>query len=264
MSLINDFARFLIDPFNILWLLGLGIILLWALDKKKWLSKLIALTVLFFLMVSTPLIPVILVNSLENRYLPLDSELFKVPAEEDKDIHILVLGGGHGYDDRLPANALLSSNARGRLHEGIRLHHQIPGSKLVLSGSTSSPGKLTQAEMLRDAALLLGVDENSIILQKEPVNTCQEAQKYAAAFKNRNDVILVTSAMHMPRAEKLFMDFGIEVTPSATNYRLKGSWKSKRLGLPSLGNMSLTSSAIASYAAMAEARFRSRYLGGCR
>jgi len=262
MSWIAELVRFLTDPFNMLWLLGLGIILLWALDKKLWGKKLAILSVLFFLIVSTPLVPVLLVNSLEDRYLPMDAELFR--AEEDRDIHILVLGGGHGYDDRLPANALLSSNARGRLHEGIRLHHQIPGSKLVLSGSTSSPGKLTQAEMLRDAALLLGVDENSIILQKEPVNTCQEAQKYAAAFKNRNDVILVTSAMHMPRAEKLFMDFGIEVTPSATNYRLKGSWKSKRLGLPSLDNVSLTSSAITSYAAMAEASFRSRYLGRCR
>ena len=175
-------------------------IFLWALNKKEWLKKVTAFAILFFLIVSTPLIPVILVNSLEDRYLPLDTELFQ--ADTENDIHILVLGGGHGYDDRLPANALLSNNARGRLHEGIRLHRQIPGSKLVLSGSTSTPGKLTQAEMLQEAALILGVDEKAILIQKEPINTCQEAREYA----NR---------------------FGIDVIPSATNYRLNGSWKKK-------------------------------------
>ena len=237
-------------------------VLIWGLGKRKWLKKLIVFTVLFFLIVSTPLVPVILVNSLEDRYLPLDTELFQ--AEKDKEIHIVVLGGGHGYDERLPPNALLSSNARGRLMEGIRLHHQIPGSKLVLSGSTSTPERLTQAEMLKETALLLGVDDGSILLQKEPKNTCQEAQKYADSFNNRNQVILVTSAMHMPRAERLFIDFGVDVTPSATNYRLKGSWKRKRLGLPSADNMALISSALTAYTAMAEARFRSRFLGGCR
>lgn len=237
-------------------------ILLWVLDKQEWLKKLTAFTALFFLIVSTPLIPVLLVNSLEDRYLPLDAELFL--AEEDNEIHILVLGGGHGYDERLPANALLSSNALGRLNEGIRLHRQISGSKLVLSGSTSTPGRLTQAEMLKKAALLLGVDEEAILLQNEPINTCQEAREYANRFGSKSHVILVTSAMHMPRADKLFKDFGIDVIPSATNYRLKGSWKKKRLGLPSANNMSLMSSAINSYIAMTEARFRNRFFEGCR
>jgi uncharacterized SAM-binding protein YcdF (DUF218 family) len=262
MSWITETVRFFLDPFNILWLFGLGMIVLWALDKKPWLKRLTIFTVLFFLIVSTPLIPVILVNSLEDRYMPLDAEQFQ--AEKDQEIHIVVLGGGHGYDERLPANALLSSNARGRLMEGIRLYRQIPGSKLVLSGSTSTPGKLTQAEMLKETALLLGVEEDSILLQKEPKNTCQEAKKYAETFKNRNPVILVTSAMHMARAEKLFEDFGVEITPSATNYQLKGNWKRKRFGLPSAGNMALMASAITSYAAMSEARLRSRLSGGCR
>jgi len=157
MGWITELVRFFLDPFNVLWLLGLGIIILLSLNKKDWLKKLIVFTVLFFLIVSTPLVPVLLVNSLEDRYLPLDSDMFHVDGENE--IHIMVLGGGHGYDDRLPANALLSSNARGRLMEGIRIHYQIPGSKLVLSGSTSTPGKLTQAEMLKEAAMLLGVNE---------------------------------------------------------------------------------------------------------
>lgn len=262
MDLIIAVARFFLNTFNILWFLCLGMLVLWALDKKPWLKRLTIFTVLFFLIVSTPLIPVILVNSLENRYLPLDSEQFQ--AEKDQEIHIVVLGGGHGYDERLPANALLSSNARGRLMEGIRLHRQIAGSKLVLSGSTFTSGGLTQAEMLKEAALLLGVGENSILLQNEPLNTCQEAQVYAKTFNNTHQVILVTSAMHMPRAEKLFEDFGVEITPSATNYQLKGNWRRKYLGLPSEKNISLLTSAITSYAAMAEARFRSRFLGGCR
>jgi len=91
--------------------------------------------------------------------------------------------------------------------------------------------------MLKEAVLLLGVDEKAILLQKEPINTCQEAREYA----NR---------------------FGIDVIPSATNYRLKGSWK-KRLGLPSANNMSLMSSAVNSNIAMAEAKLRNNLLGSC-
>jgi len=67
----------------------------------------------------------------------------------------------------------------------------------------------------------------------------------------------------MPRAEKLFTDFGVDVIPSATNYRLKGSWKKKRFGLPSITNIEMLNTALLSYAAMIDAKRRSRLGSGC-
>jgi len=188
---------------------------------------------LWFLIISTPFVPNLIVNSLEVQYNPV---FLKQLKNAEFEYHIVILGGGHGFDDRLPANSLLSQNALGRLNEGIRLQQQLPNSKLILSGYSSS-GRTTQAEMLKKSALILGINDNVILLQKEPANTYEEAKVYTQKFGHIHPVILVTSAVHMPRAMLAFRHFGIEPIPSPTNYRLKGSRRWKWMGLPSLRNM---------------------------
>jgi len=163
--------------------------------------------------------------------------------------HILVLGGGHGFDDRLPANSLLSTTALGRLFEGIRLHKKITDSRLILSGYSSSGGT-TQAELLRDAALFMGVKEENTFIQTEPGNTLEEAESYAEKFLGEYRVILVTSAVHMPRAVKLFNRVGIEVIPSPANFHLKGSHRYVYIGWPSLENVEKLRMAVHEYAAI--------------
>ena len=245
-------VKFLLDPFNIFWLLLLLCSLFWMLKKDVLLKWLLVVTAAWFLMISTPWVPNAVLNSLEDRYSPLFIEDFEGPGLE---YHIIVLGGGHGFDDRLPANSLLSTNALMRLSEGIRLHRQLPNSKLVLSGSTSTPGRTTQAEMLRDAALLLGVNEEATLIQTEPSNTYQEARIYSETYGALHPVIVVTSAAHMPRAMNLFERFGVPATASPTNYRLKGSWKEKRFGMPSTGNIGRLRTGVYEYAAIARDRW---------
>ncbi len=240
--------KFFLDPFNVLWVLAFSSFFAWYFEYRKLKKWLLYILIVLFLIVSTPLIPVLIINSLEDRYEPLTVEELQ---DREAEYHIVVLGGGHGFDDRLPANSLLSQNALGRLNEGIRLHRQLPNSKLVLSGSTSTPGRTTQAEMLYMTALLLGVNDSSTIVQSEPMNTWQEAQVYANNFKNTYPVILVTSATHMPRAMMMFNRFGIDPIPSPTNYRLRGSWKRKWFGMPSMSNMEHFHVGISSYAALA-------------
>jgi uncharacterized SAM-binding protein YcdF (DUF218 family) len=243
----ESLIRFLLDPFNVLWLLLLATAGVWFLKKKRFFKWLAVFTAGWFLIVSTPLVPVVIINSLEDHYEPLYIEELE---DINLEFHIIVLGAGHGFDDRLPPNSLLSQNALGRLNEGIRLQQQLPNSKLVLSGSTSTPGRTTQAEMLQKTALLLGIEEENTIVQKEPMNTWQEAEVYASDYGNTHSVILVTSATHMPRAMMSFNKFGLEPTPSPTNYRLLGSWKQKRFGLPSRHSMDLFNVGMSSYAAM--------------
>jgi len=224
----------------------LAAIVAWFLRKEGQLKWLVPGAAAWFIIISTPLLPNTLINSLEDRYKPIFVEEL-----EDKEAlyHIIVLGGGHGYDERLPANSLLSSSALGRLNEGIRLHRQLPNSKMVLSGYSAS-GRTTQAEMLQQTALLLGVNETATILQKEPGNTFEEARNYAENYGDKHPVILVTSAIHMPRAVMLFKRFGVEVAASPANYRLRGSWKRKWIGLPSLGNINNLRAAFYEYAAI--------------
>ncbi len=236
--------RFFLDPFNLFWLLLVGIVVNGFFKRNLWVKWLSIFTVIWFLVISTPLIPNLVLNSLEDRYIPINvDELEKKEAE----YHILVLGGGHGFDDRLPPNSLLSRNALGRLNEGIRIYTQLPNSKLVLSGFSGS-GRTTQAEMLQQTALLLGVDRKATIIQKEPRNTYEEANYYSKKFGTSHPLIIVTSAAHMQRAIEVFRYFGTDPIPSPTNYRLKGSWKQKWFGLPAIDNIENLRAGISEYA----------------
>lgn len=246
--MIISVIKFLLDPFNILWLWVSLALIVWP--GKKRLGKGLAVSaLLWFLLISTPLVPTVLINSLENQYAPLNVGQL---SESQKSIsyNILVLGGGHGYDERLPANSLLSLNALGRLGEGLRLYQALPGSVLILSGSTSTPGRATQAEILQQAVRALGGDKYRIVVQSRPATTYEEARFYARKFRGEKPLILITSATHMPRAMQAFTRYGINPIPSPANYRLKGSWKRHFLGLPSLDNIENMRVAIYEYAGM--------------
>lgn len=246
----TSFIKFLLDPFNILWFMLLAALVTWYFKKDGQLKWMVTCAAAWFIIISTPTLPNTLVNSLEDRFKPILADELE---DKEAQYHIIVLGGGHGYDERLPAHSLLSLTALGRLNEGIRLHRQLPNSKLVLSGFSAS-GRTTQAEMLQRAALLLGINETDTILQKKPGNTYEEAQTYAINHGNTYPVILVSSAIHMPRAVMLFERFGVEVVPSPANYRLRGSWKRKWIGLPSTGNIDNLRAAFYEYAAILKYR----------
>lgn len=250
--MITSLIKFLIDPFNLLWILLLVTTGAWLLKRGRLFSWLTLSTGAWFLLISTPLLPNLVLNSLEDRYEPVYIEEI---ADPEAEYHILVLGGGHGFDDRLPSNSLLSHNALYRLNEGIRLHRQLPNSKLVLSGSTSTPGRTTQAEMLQQTALLLGVEEEATLLQDEPKNTYDEVAVYTKTYGNTHPVILITSAVHMSRAVLMFKQQGIRPVASPTNFRLLGSWKRKWFGLPAMRNIENLRVGIYEYVAMLGFRY---------
>ena len=238
--------KFIIDPFNILWLMALAAFLLFLLNKRRYAGLTAAACGVWFLLISTPFLPGLMLTSLENRYEPLMTDQIKDPAS---GYCIVVLGGGHGFDDRLPANSLLSLQALSRLTEGVRLHRQLPNSTLIFSGGSES-GRTTQAEMLQKTALLLGVDKERTVLQSTPMNTTEEALAFYNQFEDSCPVILVTSAAHMHRAMGAFRHQSIEPVPSPTHFRIKrdpfgsGSW------IPSVTHISNFRVAMREYAAL--------------
>ncbi len=225
--------KFLIDPFNILVLLIAASLIFRLFKWNRVFRPLYTSAAVWFLLISTPFLPSTVLNSLESRYDPVSVGQLDNTEEE---FYIVVLGGGHGFDDRLPPNSLLSLNALGRLAEGIRLHRQLPNSRLVMSGFSASGGT-TQAEMLKKTAILMGVEEEKVLMQKEPGNTFQEAKYFSERFTDAQNVLLITSAAHMPRAVMMFTMFDVKVIPSPTNYRLKGDKKISYAGFPSVNNI---------------------------
>lgn len=212
--------------------------------RKRLATKIVIFAFVLLVIVSTPFIPNLLVKSLENRH-PVVS--VKKLLKAARPVHILILGGGHTNDELLPANDQISNVALGRLVEGIRLHRQIPGSLLITSGYGGREG-VTQAQVLLNAAVLIGVEPSEIRMQENPENTWMEATEYRRLFGDTKSLVIVTSAIHMPRAMYLFRKAGLNPMAAPTNHLFK---KGKRFNywfwIPSAGNIEKMEAVIHEY-----------------
>lgn len=206
-------------------------------------TYLLLVALLWLALASTPPLPTLLVESLENQYTPLlQAPSFSLPT------HILVLGGGHVSDERLPPNDQLSEQALSRLVEGIRLHRLIPGSKLALSGYSRPGITPSHAEVMAQTAIILGVNPQDTVLVTTPHNTRQEAIDYKEMFGTGYSLILVTNALHMPRAMMHFRIAGLSPTAAPTNHFIKWDRLSSRFSLrPSSGNLKRMNAALHEY-----------------
>jgi uncharacterized SAM-binding protein YcdF (DUF218 family) len=240
----REFVSLMINPVLILYFLLLIGLVLYMLKRKRTGKIFFTIAVLWFVIITTPFLPKCMIKSLESKYHQIsDSTLANISDSCD----IIVLGGGHTDDKSLTPNNQLSLQALSRLVEGIRIHRVIKGSRLILSGYIGS-SELPQALVLYRTALILGIDSSSMAIQTEPSNTKQEADEYVKNFGTKNNLILVTSASHMPRAIYLFRKAGIKPIASPTNYILKyGSNKYSLDWIPYSGNIGIMEEALHEY-----------------
>lgn len=240
--------KYLLSPFTIFIILLLAAVVFGLLKKYKVFKILFGAAVVFILLVSSPFIPVALIKNLENRY-PRSLDVAKLP--KDKAYHILVLGAGYGHEEGLPPNDRLNPGALVRLAEGIRLYRQLPGSKLIVSGNSMS-NRITQAEVLAQAAKVLGIPDSVILMQPEPAITLEEAQTYKKKFASSgHPLIVVTAAAHMPRAMLLFQAQGLNPIPAATAhlFKIDPNYKSKLRF--SMGSLKMAETAFTEFAGIA-------------
>ena len=226
------------DQVNILSLLMAFFLLaclLYKLKKRRLAVILLACDAVIFLLVSTAYLPQYLAEKLERQYAPFSATL---QAGKER-IYIHVLGSGYSLDSALPATARLGLTAQGRLAEGIRLYRQIDNSILVTSAG-SLKDRETQAEVAKKAAILLGVDSNRIATLTTP-NTTQEEVAAMATLAGKNaTVIVVTDAIHIPRAMKFFTKTGMVPLAAPTNFRMHKEVMGFSIKWwPSIGNITL-------------------------
>lgn len=136
------------------------------------------------------------------------------PANAQDAAWVVVLGGGHADDPTLPSTDRLSTAALYRLVEGIRLHRAISGSRLLVSGWGGPDATVSHAELLAEAAQLLGVPLAEIEIESRPRDTEEEARLITERVGGKR-FVLVTSALHMARAMELFRAYGSDPVPAA-------------------------------------------------
>jgi uncharacterized SAM-binding protein YcdF (DUF218 family) len=232
MFLVKKIVALFFYPVGLcLGILLLGLFCLWATRRQRLGKVLVTLGTVLLLLFSTPLISSWLLVPLEQRYPALlhPETVSGGPKDSTSPKWIVVLGGGHQSDPRLPANSQINAAALGRVVEGVRLHKAIPGSKLLLSGGAVFD-PVPEAEVMAQVAVLLGVKPEDIVLESDSRDTAEEAEIIAKMI-GRGKFFLVTSAAHMPRSIALFKRRGLQPIPAPADFRAP---KTQSSGLVSL------------------------------
>jgi len=135
---------------------------------------------------------------------------------------IVVLGGGvdgkrPGWRDRPDL-----SSAADRVWFAADLYHAGRAPLLVLSGGadTGAPGSQPESAAMADFIRALGVPEAALVLEGASRNTWENASFTRGLLQQRNlhKILLVTSALHMPRALALFRKQGVDAVAAPTDF----------------------------------------------
>ena len=115
--------------------------------------------------------------------------------------------------------------------------------------------RFAKNKTIRKTAKALGVNENEIRFFGIHDNTRMEALDYTNKFGTNNTLILVTDAVHMPRAMFLFEKTGQLPIPSSTNHLVKSNWNNGiRDWIPSSSNIAMMEYAMYEIEGMIYAR----------
>lgn len=246
-----------LDPFLIcLELLLAGLVVLWFTRHQRVGKWLVTMSCVLIVALGQGSLPAYFVERLESQYPSLDltswaHESVSSPAR------IVVLGGGNAPNPTLPLTSQIRRSSLVRLIEGLRLHHALPGSTLVLSGGpVSSP--VPEAETMAQLAHSLGVNRAEIVVETVSRNTEEHADQLQGLLGEER-FILVTSAYHMPRAMRLFEKRGMQPMPAPTDYLLK--WRqgsSAHMLIPRAARVTYASRAMHEYLGLAWAKLRGK------
>ena len=201
----------LASPLTLVFFLIIAAIILICKNKKKTSILLLCICFLLMLITGSPFVVNPLTQSLEGRYQPLVT----LPPHISK---IIVLGAS--TRGKYPtANQVLGDASLARVIEGIRLtkmalkkHRKI---LLVLSGG--SLGKLTAAQSMADFAEQFGIPQHILSLETGSLDTQAEAKALYPLLKSQ-PFVLVTSAVHMPRAIQIFRAYHMHPIAAPTQF----------------------------------------------
>jgi len=138
---------------------------------------------------------------------PIESQHVAFTKSSEPVDYIIVLGCRHTTDAQLPATSELGVCSLQRLVEAVRILGIHPEAQLITSGYAGSD-ETSNAEKVKQAAMLLGVAESKILVESYPQDTEEEAELIAPRVSGKN-VVLITNSDHMPRAIKYFQQQGI-------------------------------------------------------
>jgi uncharacterized SAM-binding protein YcdF (DUF218 family) len=173
----------------------------------------VALALIILLLASNSWLSNYLVKSLEWQNLPL--------ADLPKSEAIVILGGA--TKSALTPRPMVDVSEQGdRLLYAVKLYKDGLAPVIIASGGRIEwkNGGTPEAQDMVELLQLMGIPESVVIPEPNSLNTYENAVnvKQILTEKGINQVLLVTSALHMPRAKLIFQRQNINIIPAPTDF----------------------------------------------
>ncbi len=184
---------------------------LWKRPRQAALSLVLALTVL--LAGSNGWLSNQLVQSLEWQHLPIAN----LPNAD-----AIVVLGGSVKPQIAPRPSVDLAESGDRVLYGAQLYREGKAPLVIMSGGRIDwkGGGPPEAGDMAEVAKTLGVPASAILQEPKSLNTYENAVEVKKMLQSRGirRVLLVTSAMHMPRSLAIFQKQGIDAIPAPTDF----------------------------------------------
>lgn len=214
--LFNRMVEALLLPPGAVVVLLLSALMLWPWRRAARTLLLLALALLY--LASIPATAHWLLDSLEQRYgaLPPD-RIQRLDAGA-----IVVLGAGRYAGAPEYGGDTVSRLALERLRYAAHLHRRT-GLPILVTGGAALEESVPEAQLLEQALRAdFGV---SAVWSEDRSRTTAENARFSTQFLAQraiHQVVLVTHALHMARAEGVFRRAGLEVIPAPTGFHTRG------------------------------------------
>lgn len=217
----------------------------------RWMPLPVLLALIILLITSNSDFSNFLVRSLEHQNIPT-GELPRAEA-------IVLLGGA--TKPAIPPRPMVDVNEQGdRVLYTAKLYqdHKAPliiasGGRIDWEGGTPQSSSISEAADMAKLLTLMGVPKEAIIEEPTSLNTYENAINVHKILQEKglNKILLVTSALHMPRSLAIFKRLGIETIAAPTDFFI--SEDDQKLSsaffeiLPDAERLAITTKAIKEY-----------------
>lgn len=123
--------------------------------------------------------------------------------------YILILGGP--LDGDRPSPLLFE-----RIKKGAELANEMPEAKIVVSGGVKDETQpLSEAQVMKNALVELGISEDRIIIEDKAKTTRQNFVYTDVLLNNAKKVAFVTNKFHIWRSTRIMKAVNLKYTPVA-------------------------------------------------
>lgn len=195
----------------------LGLFWIWR-RRPRWAVSSISLAVFILLFFSAPVVSRWLLDSLEDQYPGTPIE--KSPKAQA----IVVLGGSIAFPNSHHRDIELTDSSD-RILQAARLYKAQKAPTVLMSGGNidflGGSDLLPESQLMAQLAEEFGVPKEAMLTETTSRNTYENAKNSWVVLqpKGIKQILLVTSAFHMPRSVAIFRKVGFTVIPATTDFR---------------------------------------------